>query len=184
MPRSLKKSYAPVLAVLCFLGLSLILAGCGYHLLGQVSSERPSMKLAIDIWQNQTSELAIETELLQEISRWASKASFISLTDDQDAEYILKGKIISLRSPGRTYNATDQVVELQAELTVSYTLIDRQGKIIFQEPSLAMTEDYPLGTDAIRTRDNLRHALNLLFRDLAEEIYMRILIAYDQQGTD
>ena len=47
-----------------------------------------------------------------------------------------------------------------------------------------MTEDYPLGTDAIRTGDNLRHALNLLFRDLAEEIYMRILIAYDQQGTD
>ncbi len=168
--------------MLCCLGLTLLLAGCGYHLPGQTGSDRPPMKLALANWQNQTSELAIETEMLQELSRWCSKASFITLTDDQNAGYILDGKIVSLRSPGHTYSATDKVVELRAELTVSYTLTDQQGKIIFQEPAAVMTENYPLGSDAIRTRDNLRHALNLIFRDLAEEIYMRILITYDQEG--
>lgn len=164
------------------LGIALLLTGCGYHLMGEASSDRPPMKLALANWRNQSSELAIGNDLRQELTRWCSKASFIDLTDAADADYILNGKIVSLANPGHTYNATDKVVELQAELTVSYSLTNRQGKVILKEPATMMTENYPLGADAIRTQDNLHQALHLIFRDLAEEIYMRILIVYDQEG--
>lgn len=182
MPRFLKTKHPATAAVLCVLALALLLAGCGYHLTGQADSDRPPMRLALANWQNQTGELAIEAEMRQELTRWCSKASFIHLTDAAKAGYILQGEFVSLSNPGHTYNETDKVVELQAELAVSYTLTDQKGKVVFTEPATVMTEDYPLGSDAIRTRDNRRHALSVIFRDLAEEIYMRLLIVYDQQG--
>lgn len=170
------------MSALLFLGTALLLAGCGYRPPGEIRSDRPPLKLALSNWQNQTNELAIEAELLQELSRWCSKTSLIRLTGAPEAEYFLNGTIVSLTSLGHTYSATDQAVELRAGLTVSYTLTDRQGKVIFQEPASILTEDYPLGDDAIRTRDNRRKALDRIFRDLSEEIYMRLLIAFEQEG--
>lgn len=184
MQRSTKTSSAALLSLLLWLGGALLLTGCGYHHPGAVRSDLPPMQLAISNWQNQTSELGIEAEFLQELTRWCSKASIISLTDAPDAQYRLDGTIVSLRSPGHTYSATDQAVELRAVLTVSYSLTDRQGKVIFQEPDSIMTEDYPVGSDAIRTRDNRRRALQRIFRDLSEEIYLRLLIVYDQEGKE
>ena len=181
MQRSSKYSLFALLPILLCLEIAVLLTGCGYHHPAEIRSDRAPLKLALVNWRNQTSELAIETELLQELNRWCSKASFISLTDAPEAEYILNGTIVALQSPGHTYSATDQAVELRALLTISYTLTDQQGKIIFKQPATVMTEDYPLGNDAIRTRDNRRKALGRIFRDLAEEIYMRILIAYEQE---
>ena len=176
------KIISPALrSALLGLGIALLLAGCGYRLPGQIRPDLPPMQLAISNWHNQTSELGLEAEFLQELTRWCSKASFITLTDGEAAEYRLDGTIVSLKNPGHTYSDTDQAVELRAALTVSYTLTDRQGKVIFQEPDTVMTEDYPVGSDAIQDRDNRRRALQRIFRDLAEEIYMRILIVYEQE---
>ena len=87
MQRSTKTSSAALLSLLLWLGSALLLTGCGYHHPGAVRSDLPPMQLAISNWQNQTSELGIEAEFLQELTRWCSKASIISLTDAPDAQY-------------------------------------------------------------------------------------------------
>ena len=92
----------------------------------------------------------------------------------------LEGTLLSLRSPGQSYTATDRATQLQARLRISYALKDTKGNILLQEKSTLWTETYAVGADAIRTEDNRRKALDKLLDDIAEDLYLQILVLYDE----
>ena len=158
----------------------LYLHGCGYHHPAAKRTNGRQLKIAVANWKNQTGVLGLESDLLQTLISWFSKGNIVRLSDSQEAEYFLDGTLLSLRSPGQSYSSTDLATQLQAQLRISYQLKDAKGNIILDENSFLRAEPYTVGTDAIRTADNRRKALNKLLDDIAKDIYLQILVLYDE----
>ena len=173
-----RKCPSPVL--LLMLVLFLFVQGCGYHQPTATRTDGKQLKIAIANWHNQTGVLGLESDLLQALVAWFSKGNILRMSGNEEAEYFLNGTLLSLRSPGQSYSSIDQATQLQAQLRISYQLEDAEGNIVLQEPSSLRTETYSVGIDAIRTEDNRRKALDKLFDDIAEDIYLQILVLYDE----
>jgi outer membrane lipopolysaccharide assembly protein LptE/RlpB len=165
---------------LLVLATFLLLQGCGYHTPSSAIPADKHPRLAIVNFQNHTGVIGLESDFLQELYRWFSQGAIMRLSDEAEADYILDGTLVSLRNVGQTYDAVERASELLAILRISYKLRDKKGKIFLQTDSIPYAETYEVGADAIRTRDNRRQALNRLFDDLAEDIYLQILMLYDE----
>ena len=168
--------HTPILLLL----LLLLLQGCGYHHPTAKRTEGKQLKISVANWKNETGVLGLESDLLQTLLAWFSKGTIIRLSEAKDAEYFLEGSLLSLRSPGQSYSSTDLATQLQAQLRISYQLKDTNGNIILEENSSLHTESYTAASDAIRTADNRRKALDKLFDDIGRDIYLQILVLYDE----
>lgn len=158
----------------------LFLQGCGYHSPSAAIPAEKHPRLAIINFQNHTGVIGLESDFLQELYRWFSQGAIMQLSDEPEADYILEGTLVSLRNIGQTYDAVERASELLAILRISYKLRDKKGKTFLQADSIPYAETYEVGADAIRTKDNQRQAINRLFDDLAEDIYLQILMLYDK----
>lgn len=162
-----------LVALFCLL---LLQNGCGYHnpYISTGSAQQDPVSLHLDVWTNLTNELGLEASLHRSLTGWFQKSGHIKLTNNRDqADLLLFGEITAINLPGVTYGLHDQITELEARLTVSCTLQDRQtGDILWQEQRLTLTESFSVGSGSEETRANKELALTRITRDLSETIYL------------
>lgn len=156
-----------------------VLTGCGYqHPSAAIGkSDTQGIHLFAGLWKNQTNQMGLEADLHRDLIAWLQRNSDITITaGTNQADFQLEGEILEINHPGQTYSTFTEAKELVVSLAVSYRLIDREdGAVLWQEPRIIRSEIYPIGDDAIRTRDNRAQALGRISDDLAEEIYLKIL---------
>jgi len=158
--------------------LLMAMTGCGYTNPNRMPTEEagPPIRLHVPLWANPTSEARLATELHNALQDWLMQSKRLSLVADaKGADYILKGKILSLRYPGRSYTRDDSVQALKAILTVQYTIVDaKSGRIIWEAKNFSLEETYSYVGSSAQTEANKKIALDTLINDLAENIYIRI----------
>jgi len=173
-PQTGPTPFLVVLALGC-----LLLASCGYYNPNVLPEQRdlPPARLYAPMWQNATNEMGLESRAHGAVSDWLLQSGRIVLVaDEEDAEYILTGRISSIRYPGFSYDITTTARSLNAVLTSSVNLSEREsGRIIWQNPSLRLEETYNLDASVSQTDANQREALRLLVDSLAEQVYLRVL---------
>jgi outer membrane lipopolysaccharide assembly protein LptE/RlpB len=134
------------LSVMVCAGLALLLGGCDYHTVGSASHLPVDVHtLAIPAFKNATQSYQTEAVFTQAvIKEFTSRTSYhIVAGDDPDADATLHGTIVSFQIIPLTYdNTTGQTSSYLVTIVTRLTLTDRQGKVMWQNPSYMFRQQY------------------------------------------
>lgn len=135
-------------AVLCGLLLSSLLAlsGCGYHTLNSAVHLPAQVRvLAIPSFQNKTNSYQTQATFTRAvIHEFNSRAPWrIVPGNDPDADATLEGTITSFQIIPLSYdNRTGETSSYLVTITARLVLLDRQKKVIWQNPSYLFRQQY------------------------------------------
>jgi len=158
--------------------LLLLSVSCGYYNPNLLPAEQqgPPITLHVPLWTGPSNEIRLTADIHNALQNWLIQAKRITLVADAgSADYVLSGKILSVHSPGRSYDNRDHAQALKVILSVEYALTDtRSGKVIWQTRNQSMEKTYTVGVGTAQTEANRRNALEVITNELAETIYIRM----------
>ena len=132
--------YAPVLLA------SLFLAGCGYHTLNSAAHLPSNVRtLAIPSFGNNTQSYHTEAVFTEAVIHEFNSRSSLRIVsgDDPDADATLRGTILTFQINPLTYdNTTGQTSSYLVTINTKLELIDKHGKVIWQQPSYLFRQQY------------------------------------------
>jgi outer membrane lipopolysaccharide assembly protein LptE/RlpB len=158
---------------------SLLAAGCGYHIAGNSTAIPQNVRtIAIPAFVNQTHTYKIEQMLTAAVVReMVTRTNYhvVSRIDD-DADATLRGTVLSTYTTPLTYDSTTgRAASVLVVISMSVTLQDRQGKVLYQNPAYLFREQYEVSRDPNSFFEEDTPALQRLSRDFAQTLVSNIL---------
>lgn len=178
-PRAFSRWTGNALAALT---LSLATTGCGYHTVGHtVALPQNVHTIAIPGFVSQSQTFRIEQRLTDAVVReFNARTQFhVILEARTDADAVLKGTVLSAEATPLAYDSqTGRAASALVTVSMQVTLTDRQGKVLFQNPSYLFHEQYELSRDLPSFFEEDSPAVDRLSRDFARTLVANILEAY------
>ena len=164
-------------------GLALVLASvgaaCGYHTAAHAVQLPENVKtISVTAFVNQTREYRIEQLLTSSVVReFATRTHYHILNNSSEAaDATLRGTVLSASSTPLTYNsATGQAASVLVVVSMTVSLTDRQGKILYQNPSYLFREQYEVSQDLTSFFEENSPAFRRLSQDFARTLVSNIL---------
>ena len=156
------------------------LAACGYYNPYVARMGNKTITLHSAMWENKTSELALESTFYRSLSAWLRKTPKIVLTDAADkAEYDLTGAIEAVDYPELSYGVNREASELRAKVRVSIKIVrTATGETVWEKKNYMGTEtieSFLADPDPGVMQRNKDEALRTISDDVAEMIYLNII---------
>ncbi len=162
--------------------LLLLLAGatsCGYHTAGHATQLPENVKtIAVPSFVNVTTTYRIEQMLTASVVReFTTRTHYHILNDPSEAaDATLRGTVLSTSSTPLTYNsATGQAASVLVVVSMRVSLTDRQGKVLYQNPSYLFREQYEVSQDLASFFEEDSPAFRRLSQDFARTLVSNIL---------
>jgi hypothetical protein len=155
------------------IGLTALLAGCGYGFSGTVSYLPRELKtVAIPFPANLTGEPNIEIQIAQALIREFNRSKLLLLSSSGRADVILKGEVRSVTEGAVAYEDIRTALQRRIKVTVSMSLVGTADqKVYWRNQTLSEGQDFDVGSDPAATETNRGDALGILTRNLAEKIH-------------
>jgi outer membrane lipopolysaccharide assembly protein LptE/RlpB len=154
-------------------------SSCGYHTAGHAVSLPASVKtIAIPGFVNQSQTFRVEQTLTHAVVReLTTRTHYEVLNQTSDsADATLRGTVLSTTASPLTYNSqTGRAETVLVVVSMKVTLADREGKILFQNPSYIFREQYQVSQDLASFFEEDSPALSRLSRDFARTLVSNIL---------
>jgi outer membrane lipopolysaccharide assembly protein LptE/RlpB len=170
----------PILSTAVFALLAL--SGCGYHTLGAATHLPPDVKiLAVPVFANQTVVNGTEAPMTEAVIREFAARTRLRITpkNSSDADATLRGTIVKETVTPLTYNAaTQQSSSFLITVVVSVTLLDRDGKILYQNENYVYREPYQSTTDLPTFLDESPAAVARISRAFASQLVADVLESF------
>lgn len=170
------------LEALVVLGLSLALAGCGYHVAGKDSKLPTDLQtLAIPAFTNGTQVYRVEQDLTSAVVR-----EFITRThyqvinrDDRSADATLQGTVLAASVFPLTIDSrTNRVATVLVQVSLKVSLTDKKGKVLYDNPNYLFREQYQESSSLSTFFQEESPALRRLSRDFARALVSDIVESY------
>ena len=163
--------------------LSLVLAGlssgCGYHTAGHLTTLPQNIKvLAVPSFVNQSQTFRIEQSLTQAVvHELTTRTQYQIVNRPSDAaDATLQGTVLTTSTSPLTYDSTTGRAEsVLVIVSMKVLLVDRDGKILFQNPSYVFREQYQVSQELSSFFEEDSPALGRLSRDFAKTLVSNIL---------
>jgi outer membrane lipopolysaccharide assembly protein LptE/RlpB len=159
-------------AVLCF-------SGCGYHTLGAATHLPPGAQtLSVPVFATRTEAYHTETVMTDAVIREFAARSRLRITPAEggDPDVVLHGIILKEVVAPLTYNtSTQQSSSFLITVVVSVTLVDREGKTLYENKNYIFREQYQSTTDLPTFIDESPAAIQRLSRDFARALVADVL---------
>lgn len=165
-----KKSGLAVAAI-----VSLLLTGCGYHTAG-APAHMPANAHLLDVplFINHTQQYHAELTMTQAVLKaFQGRTAFrVESKDDiGDADAVLRGEITGFKVFPLTYDTTTtQSSSYLITVTARVRLLDRTGRVLFQNPSYVFRQQYESSQDLASFIQEDPAAMDRLSRDFAETL--------------
>ncbi len=174
---------------LLFVAMLLLLAtaGCGYHTVGHSVQLPANIKtVAIPTFKNETNTYRIEQMLTASVvSEFTTRTHYHILNGSSEndasdaADATLRGTVLSTSASPLTYNsATGQAASVLIVVSMKVSLSDRQGKVLYQNPSYLFREQYEVSQDLASFFEEDSPAFRRLSQDFARTLVSNILEDY------
>lgn len=161
------------------LGLLLAATGCGYHTAGRAAQLPENVKtIAIPAFVNNTTTYRIEQMLTSSVVREFTTRTHYHVLNDADvtADATLRGSVTSTSATPLTYNSTTgQAASVLVVVSMKVSLTDREGKVLYQNPSYLFREQYEVSQDLSSFFEENSPAYRRLSRDFARTLVSNIL---------
>ena len=168
------KRWAAVLAA--WLGLASL--GCGYHIAGHAAQLPENVKtIAVPGFINQTQTYRVEQTLTAAVIReFVTRTHYHIANDGSDADATLRGTILSTYTAPLTYDSqTGRAASVLVTVSMKVSLTDRQGKVLFENPSYVFREQYEVSRELSSFFEEDSPALQRLSRDFARTLVSNVL---------
>lgn len=153
--------------------------GCGYHTAGHAVTLPESVRtIAIPAFVNQTQTFKIEQLLTAAVVREMILRTHYHVVSQvtEDADATLHGTVLSTYTTPLTYDSkTGRAASLLVVISVKVSLLDRQGKVLYQNPSYLFREQYEVSRDLNSFFEEDSPAFQRLSRDFAQTLVSNIL---------
>jgi outer membrane lipopolysaccharide assembly protein LptE/RlpB len=160
--------------LLCLLSL-----GCGYHTAGKVDTIPENVRtIAIPAFVNQTHTYKIEQMLTAAVVREMITRTHYHIINqtDADADATLKGTVLSTYTTPMTYDSqTGRAASVLVVISMSVSLKDKQGKVLYQNDAYLFREQYEVSRDPNSFFEEDTPAYQRLSRDFAQTLVSNIL---------
>ncbi len=170
------------LVALIALTLGSAAAGCGYHTVGHGGALPENVHtIAIPGFVSHSQTFRIEQVMTDAVVReFNTRTRFRvvhEMSDDVDA--VLSGTVVSYAATPLAYDSkTGRAASALVTVSMQVTLKDRQGKVLFQNPSYLFHDQYELSRDLPSFFEEDSPAVDRLSRDFARTLVANILEAY------
>lgn len=170
------------LEALLALGLSLALAGCGYHVSGKDNKLPTDLQtLAIPSFTNGTQVYRVEQNLTSAVVR-----EFITRThyhvinrQDRSADATLQGTVLAASVFPLTIDTrTNRVATVLVQVSLHVSLTDKKGKVLYDNPNYLFREQYQESSSLSTFFQEESPALQRLSRDFARALVSDIVENY------
>jgi outer membrane lipopolysaccharide assembly protein LptE/RlpB len=164
------------------LALSLVGAGCGYHTAGHAVTLPQNVRtIAIPGFVSRSPTFRVEQVMTDAVVReFNTRTQFHVLHEiKDDADAVLKGTVLSATASPLAYDSkTGRAASMLVTVSMQVTLTDREGKVLFQNPSYLFHEQYELSRDLPSFFEEDSPAMDRLSRDFARTLVANILEGY------
>jgi outer membrane lipopolysaccharide assembly protein LptE/RlpB len=157
----------------------LLASSCGYHTAGHSVQLPDSVKtIAVPSFKNETNTYHIEQMLTASVVReFTTRTHYHLLNDASDAaDATLRATVLSTSASPLTYNtSTGQAASVLIVVSMRVALTDRQGKVLYQNPSYLFREQYEVSQDLNSFFEEDSPAFRRLSQDFARTLVSNIL---------
>jgi outer membrane lipopolysaccharide assembly protein LptE/RlpB len=158
--------------LVCFSFISLF--SCGYRFAGGGALPHGVQTVAVDIFENRTSETGIEGIISNDIIFEFTRNGRSFTTSKKRADAFLSGKIESIRTRSISRKSVHRAQERRVTMIIALKLSDIKGNLLWQSGSVSENEEYEVLEDKAATELNKRTAISALSKRLAEKVYYRM----------
>jgi len=162
--------------------LMLLTAGstsCGYHTAGHAVQLPENVKtIAVPAFVNESTTYRVEQMLTASVVReFTTRTHYHILNSPSEAaDATLRGTVISTSASPLTYNTTTgQAASVLVVVSMRVSLTDRQGKVLYQNPSYLFREQYEVSQDLASFFEEDSPAFRRLSQDFARTLVSNIL---------
>ena len=158
--------------------LTVAMGGCGYHVAGTMNSLPKSITtIAVPAFANVTTQYKLSDFLASAVTReLITRTKYRITADPQGADAILTGAVVNFVSyPTIVDNISGRNTAVQAIVTVSVTLRDKSGAVLYNRPNFEIHERYEISIDPRNYFDESEPAMQRLSRDVARSVVSAVL---------
>jgi outer membrane lipopolysaccharide assembly protein LptE/RlpB len=154
-------------------------AGCGYHTAGKAVTIPDNVRtIAIPAFVNQTQTFKIEQMLTAAVVReFVTRTHYHVINQvNDDADAALHGTVVSTYTTPLTYDSqTGRAASVLVVISMKVSLLDKQGKVLYQNPAYLFREQYEVSRDLNSFFEEDSPAFQRLSRDFAQTLVSNIL---------
>jgi len=168
-----------VIRRLLLAGFLFFYLGCGYHTAGRANTLPDKIRtISVPTFINQTQTYKIEQRLtaavVQELVTRTEYHIVNEATDSTDAT--LQGTVLSTYTTPLTYDSkTGRAASVLVIVNMKVLLKDKQGQVLFQNPSYLFREQYQVTSDLNTFFEEDSPAFQRLCRDFARTLVSNVL---------
>ncbi len=169
-------------AIAIALAVILAASGCGYHTAGNaVELPQNIHTVAIPGFVSHSQTFRIEQLLTDAVVReFNARTQYHVLHEaNADADAVLKATVLSASASPLAYDSTTgRAVSALVTVSIQVKLTDRNGKVLFENPSYLFHDQYEISRDLPSFFQEHSPAVDRLSRDFARTLVANILEAY------
>ena len=158
--------------------MAVMLAGCGYHVAGTTDSLPKTINtIAVPAFGNVSTQYKVSDLLATAVTReFISRTRYKITADPKGADAVLSGSLVNYVSyPTIVDNNSGRNTAVQVIVTVSVTLRDRSGAVLFSRPNFEVHERYEISIDPRNYFDESEPAMQRVSRDVARSVVSAVL---------
>lgn len=153
-----------------WLGLILVLGGCGYHLAGTGTTVPDTARsVSVGVFGNHTREPGLEVTLRRAIEEEFRRRGALDVLPEPRGDLVLSGAIRRFQTSPVATVGTGEAVQFQGILQISFRLVERAtGRILYENKLLQESLDFGAVSDVVVTTSPRFQRGTIDARDLAQ----------------
>jgi len=163
------------------LALLLFTTACGYHTAGKANLLPSDLRtLAVPAFVNQTQTYKVEQMLTGAVvQEFSTRTSYRVVTQPDSADAVLRGTVLATSTTPLTYDSkTGRAASVLVIVSMSVSLADKQGKVLYQNPSYVFREQYQVSQELSSFFEEDSPAFERLSREFARTLVSNVLEAF------
>jgi outer membrane lipopolysaccharide assembly protein LptE/RlpB len=170
------------LASLILAAATLVATGCGYHTAGKAVRIPPDVTtISIPMFVSQTKTYRIEQIITNDVvHEFASRTRYhIVSAPGDDVDATLQGTVLTSEvAPSTADSQTGRATTAIVTVTASVKLVDRHGKVLYENDNYTFRDQYELSADPASFFEEDSMAMRRLSADFARTLVSNVLEAF------
>ena len=161
--------------------LILLTTGCGYHIAGKANLLPSDLRtISVPAFVNQTQTYKIEQMLTAAVvQEFSTRTTYRIVTQPDSADAVLRGTVLTTSTTPLTYDSkTGRAASVLVIVSMSVSLKDSQGKVLYQNPSYVFREQYQVSQELSSFFEEDSPAFQRLSREFARTLVSNVLEAF------
>ena len=150
-------------------------AGCGYKLSGGGYIAETVTRVAVDVFENNSSESRAGITFTNELIREITAKSDTQIVDQGKSTRLITGTVKSITFSTLSRSSTEDVTERRVTAVVDVKLTGPDGEILWSVKDFSAKESYTTSDDTVDDEANKSDAIDTIAERVAEQLVSRML---------